>query len=32
MDDFALGLTIGAWLGCFIGIVIAALLGVNKEN
>ena len=30
MDDFSIGLAIGLFAGCFIGMCIAALLIVNK--
>ena len=33
MDDFTIGLAVGLFAGCFIGVCIAALLVVNKgEN
>lgn len=30
MDDFTIGLAVGLFAGCFIGVCVAALLVVNK--
>ena len=32
MDDFTVGLAIGLFAGAFIGMCVAALFVVNKEN